>query len=65
MLDVTSDNSNKHSASVLLKSIAEGPNGLDVAELLEFTSQFVIVNLASLRTTQSDLQCPLQLLLGH
>ena len=37
--------------SVLLKSIADGPNGLDVAKLLEFTAQLVVVNLTRLRTT--------------
>jgi hypothetical protein len=48
---------------VLLESITDRPDGLDVAKLLEFTTQFAIVNVTRLRTTQSDLQCPLHLLL--
>jgi hypothetical protein len=40
-----------NSGSILLKSIAKGPNGLDVAKLLKFTAQLVVVDLTRLRIT--------------
>jgi hypothetical protein len=49
-----------------LRPIADRFDGLDIPELLELVSYFVVVDrLARWRTSEGDLEAALELLLGH
>ena len=50
----------------LLHSVSDGFDGLDVAKLLELTSELVIIDwLTGARISQCDLQISLELLFGY